>query len=144
MYGISDTRFFDSGGNTPSHPTGHRSGRISRIHSIRRSVPNSHCHRLAGTATIGYTRFVHRQIHLDFALLYTCNAPIVKPQARLFSRFDGAVVFIGNELLDSIGMEDFSNLLVRRVVLVLSPDSQDHDGQRFVFRFQEDAREFDT
>ena len=41
-------------------------------------------------------------------------------------------------------MEDFSNLLVRRVVLVLSPDSQDHDGQRFVFRFQEDALVFDV
>jgi len=52
MYGLGDTRFFDSGGNTPSCPTCSRSGRISRIHSIHWPVPNSHYHRLAATVVL--------------------------------------------------------------------------------------------
>ena len=53
--------------------------------------------------------------------------------------FDGALVGLGNELLHRIGLVSLHELCISGIILVLFTGRNDHDGERIILSFQEDA-----
>ena len=58
------------------------------------------------------------------------------------SRNDGAFVFFSDEFLDGFRLIVLDEFLISRLILVLLAGSDDHDGERGILVFEEDALVF--